>query len=104
MKKLHTFDFWEQPIAGMFKELLAGEGIECLIRNERLSTAMGEIPFVECFPELWVLDEETYPRAKLLLNAWLSNPAATETWTCPGCSEEIDGQFTACWSCGHLRD
>lgn len=91
-------------MAGMFKELLASEGIQCLIRNEQLSTAMGEIPFVECFPELWVLDEETYPRARLLLDAWLKTPPAAEAWDCPGCGEKIDGQFTVCWSCGALRD
>lgn len=103
MKKLHTFHPSEQPLAGMFKELLASEGIQCLIRNERLLTGMGEIPFVECFPELWVVDEETYPRAILLLRAWLEKPADTQSWTCPGCREEIAGHFTVCWSCGRLR-
>jgi len=91
-------------MAGMFKELLASEGIQCLIRNEQLSTAMGEIPFVECFPELWVLDEETYPRARMLLDAWLKTAPVAESWVCPGCGEKIDGQFTVCWSCGALRD
>jgi hypothetical protein len=24
-------------------------------------------------------------------------------WTCPGCGEEIEAQFTACWNCGAER-
>ena len=88
----------------MFKELLASEGIVCLVRNEQLASAIGEIPFVECFPELWVVDEEAYPRAKLLLDAWMRQSPTTPAWTCPGCGEEIDGQFAICWCCGQPRD
>ncbi len=104
MKKLHTFHSWEQPMAGMFRELLATEGVACLVRNEQLSTAIGEIPFVECFPELWVIDDEIYPRAKLLLEAWLKQSPEVAPWTCPQCGEEIDGQFSSCWSCGSSCD
>jgi len=91
-------------MAGMFKELLASEGIACMVRNEQLSSAIGEIPFVECFPELWVLDDETYPRAWLLLEAWLKTTPEVSSWVCARCGEEIDGQFSACWSCGTQRD
>ena len=88
----------------MYKELLAGEGIDCLVRNDRLTAALGEIPFVECFPELWVVDEEVYPRAKKLLDAWLSRGHSCETWHCPGCGEQIEGQFSVCWACGSDRN
>ena len=104
MKKLHTFNFWEQPMAGMFKELLTSEGIACMVRNEQLSTAMGEIPFVECFPEIWVIDDEVYPRARMLLDAWLKKSPENSPWCCPQCDEIIDGEFSACWFCGTLRD
>jgi len=105
MKKLHTFALWERPLAGMFKELLRQEGIDCLLRNEQLSAAIGEIPFIECYPELWVIDDEIYPRAHLLLAAWLreQDPAAPD-WRCPVCLELSEGQFNACWSCGYQRE
>lgn len=101
MKKLHTFNLWERPLAGMFKDLLAQEGIDCLIRNEQLSAALGEIPFTECYPELWVVDADIFPRAKLLLEAWLksADPNAAD-WICAGCGETSAGQFVACWACG----
>ena len=104
MKKLHTFSLAEQLLAGMYKELLAQEGIACLLRNEQLSTALGEIPFTECFPELWVLDAETYPRAKNLLDRWLSVSGDLADWRCFSCGEESLGHFNACWACGAERE
>ena len=106
MKKLHTFSLTELPLAGILKDFLAREGIECVLRNDKLLTAMGEIPFVECYPELWLLDEECLPRARMLLDGWLqsSGPAsAGRNWTC-ACGEVSEGQFGACWSCGRLRE
>lgn len=89
----------------MFKELLAKEGVDCLLRNDRLSAALGEIPFTECYPELWVIDEEIYPRAKLLLDAWLEVADQGEVdWVCAGCGEKVVGHFGACWSCGRLHN
>jgi len=103
MKKLHVFSFWDRLQASLLKEILVAEGIECLLRNDLLSSAMGEIPFIECSPELWLIDGETYPRAKLLLDAWLqTNGPSDEYWTCPGCGEVVQAHFGACWSCGTI--
>lgn len=101
MKKLHTFHLWERPQAGLFKDLLEKEGIVCLLRNEQLSAALGEIPFGECYPELWVVDTDVYPRARLLLDGWLkgADPAVAD-WICSGCGETLAGNFSACWACG----
>lgn len=103
MKKLHTFSPWERSLGNLYKDRLAQEGIACLLRNDDLVSVMGEVPFVECYPELWVLDDETWPRAKLLLEGWLAEPTDTSFWICPGCGEEIEGQFCACWNCGCER-
>ena len=64
MKKLQIFSHRERPLANLLRERLAGEGIVCLVRNDELSSALGEIPFVECYPELWVVDDEVWPRAQ----------------------------------------
>jgi hypothetical protein len=101
MKKLHIFTHRERPMANLLKERLAMDGIVCLVRNDELSTALGEIPFVECYPELWVVDDEVYPRARLLLDQWLSGMVPREeTWQCVRCGEILEGQFESCWQCG----
>jgi len=100
MKRLHQFQLWEGPQAAMYLDLLAREGIECLLKNDKLFSALGEIPFVECYPELWVLDEEVYPRARLLIDAWLHQTSPKEQdWRCSECGELCDPQFEQCWNC-----
>lgn len=104
MKKLHTFTIADRAEAGLIKELLEREGVACLIRNEQLFAALGEIPFLECSPELWVVDDEVWPRARLLLDNWLKGSEETSPWACPACGEVLEGQFGACWNCGRERD
>jgi len=104
MKKLHTFSLADRAEAGLLKELLEREGIACLIRNEQLFAALGEIPFLECCPELWVVDNEVWPRARLLLDSWLKSEAGGLPWTCAECGEMLEGQFGACWNCGTQRN
>lgn len=105
MKKLHTFGLWERPQAVLLKEIFTEEGVECLVRNADLSVAVGEIPMTECFPELWVIDDEMFPRARVLMDGWLNNDSAGNgPWTCQKCGEILDGNFGACWSCGLIRD
>jgi len=104
MKKLRAFGLGERPLALMLRAMLEAEGIACLLRNEELFAALGEIPFLECLPELWVIDDEVYPRARMLLEGWLSTDAeGAEPWLCPGCGERLEGQFGACWKCGRQR-
>jgi len=90
----------------MYQERLAREGIKCLVKNDRLSAAIGEIPFVECFPELWLIDNEVYPRARLLLDAWMAKTLDNEdeVWTCVHCQERVTQQFEVCWNCSRPRD
>ena len=104
MKKLYTFTLADRAEAGLLKELLEREGVACLVRNEQLFAALGEIPFLECFPELWVVDDEVWPRAKLLLDNWFKVDEVTASWSCPACDEVLEGQFGACWKCGKERD
>lgn len=104
MKKLRTFSYGDRSLAGLLRDILVQEGIECVLRNEQLASATGEIPFVECFPELWILDDEVFQRARIILDAWLTSPLNEPVWCCPHCHEISDGHFGACWSCGTLRD
>jgi hypothetical protein len=96
MKELITSINYSE--VGMLKSLLGAEGIACVIRNEHLNAATAGL---DCYPELWVLHDEDYARAQELLAGWrnLENQQR-ESWVCPGCGEEVAGQFASCWQCG----
>ena len=85
------------------KNLLEAEGIACEIRNELLSRLAGEIPFTECAPQLWLLDERDHARAQRILSDFCYGGASGPAWRCPKCGEALEGQFSACWHCGTPR-
>ena len=82
------------------RNLLEAEGIGTEVRNEMLSSAMGELPPAECQAELWVLRAQDVARADEVLRR--PAPIGPE-WTCADCSERSDFQFTQCWNCGALK-
>ncbi len=82
------------------RNLLEAEGIQSLVKNEFLSSAMGELPPAECQAELWVLRAEDEPRAAEILD----RPAPSgPDWGCTSCGEISGAQFSQCWKCGALR-
>jgi len=80
------------------RNLLQAEGIDVVVRNAILSSAMGELPPAECQAELWVMNEQDAARAQEVLNRNISGP----DWTC-ACGEKLGAQFTQCWRCGAYR-
>lgn len=83
------------------KNVLEAEGIRTVVRNEFLSSAMGEIPPAECQLEIWVLKDEEAQRADLLLKDSFSFKSGPR-WLCT-CGEPCEAQFTQCWRCGAYR-
>jgi NAD-dependent SIR2 family protein deacetylase len=80
------------------KNLLESAGIRAEVRNERLASAMGELPPAECQAEVWVAEESDVALAERLLREGVS--VTGEPWSCPRCGERLEPQFTACWRCG----
>ena len=81
------------------KNVLEAEGIRAVVRNQYLSSAMGDLPPAECQVELWLLNEADLARAEALLFA----PRTEQPeWTC-ACGEKLGAQFTQCWNCGRYR-
>lgn len=101
MKKVYGSH--DNLIIGHLKEVLEQQGIACLLRNGPLLGAAGELPPNECWPEIWVLDDTLWARARGIVDEVLQGEAAGPAWRCPGCGEELEGQFTACWRCGRPR-
>ena len=97
MRKVHTAESIIE-IAHL-RNVLETAGIACEVRNDRLGGVVGEIPFVECWPELWVRNPGDALRARGLIDAALSPVPDAQVWVCPGCGERIEPQFTQCWRC-----
>lgn len=81
------------------RNLLSEAGITTVVKNERLSGALGEIPYLETWPELWVIDATDAERARVLIAEAMSEAPAGSNWRCPGCGEANESQFGACWRC-----
>ena len=88
-------------LVSVFRSILEGSGISCWIKNEYLSAGIGELPPIDCWPQLCV-DDDDYPEAKRIVEEALSVKVMT-AWKCDSCGEEIEGQFTECWKCGEIR-
>jgi hypothetical protein len=99
MKRLHS---GKDPLMiGHLKNVLATFGIKCVAKNVDLISAAGELPPVECWPELWVVDDEKFGRARSILRKTLAPlHSVKKPWACAGCGETIEGQFSECWNCG----
>jgi rubrerythrin len=81
------------------RNILQQAGIATLVKNERLAGALGEIPYLETWPELWVVEQQQAERARALVAAAMSDGPASSSWVCESCGETHEGQFAACWRC-----
>lgn len=84
---------------------LESQGIKAIVRGEYLASGIGELPADLC--KVWIANDTQFDQADALLQAFLRGDAARmhahERWRCAQCSEELEGQFTTCWSCGTVR-
>ena len=97
MKRVYSS--YNSVLVHHIRNLLEAEGIETEVRNQMLSSAMGELPPVECQAELWVTDENEAHAQEVLRRPAPAGP----DWTCAACGEASGPQFTQCWRCGATR-
>lgn len=60
---------------------------------------MGEVPFIEIVPQLFVLEEKDLANAKQLMRLDLPDEQPGQDWVCPDCGTRLEGVFTHCWNC-----
>jgi hypothetical protein len=95
----------QHPLEAHFvKGLLEAEGIPAEVLGEVLWGARGEIPVsAETLPSVWVLNDEAVQPARRVVEAFVQGEVSLQAqgpaWICPGCGEELEPQFTACWQC-----
>ncbi len=80
------------------RNVLITAGIQCELRNQYLSGAMGDLPMIETWPQLYVDDADERFALSALARASAAAPGAP--WICEACGEQSEPQFTQCWRCG----
>lgn len=99
MKRLHCA--MDPLMIGHLKNVMAAAGIKCVTKKMDLISAAGQLPPTECWPELWVVDDDKLASAKAILKKTLAPlTAVKQSWVCQNCGERLEGQFTECWNCG----
>lgn len=94
-----VFSSWNLAAVHHARNVLDAAGIGAVVKNEYLSSAMGDLPPAECQAELWILREADQATAEQLL--FRSEPSGPG-WRCH-CGEELGAQFSQCWNCGSYR-
>lgn len=90
----NTIDVWQ------IRNLLEVEGIDTVVKNADMSSAFGEVPFVETWPEVWVKDPADYEHALDIVDEYLyAEDDDRPDWRCSKCRERNDAAFAVCWNC-----
>ncbi|MBW8328788.1 MAG: DUF2007 domain-containing protein [Thiobacillus sp.] len=85
--------------AQLAADALSSLGIASHIFNANAAGALGEVPFMQAQPEIWVDDDAQEARAREVL-ACLHDAPARDEKACPQCGETNPGNFMSCWQCG----
>lgn len=101
MKRVYTAETVVQ--ATHIQNVLEAAGIHSELRNHRLAGGVGEIPFLETWPEVWTAALDADHARELIEEALHGDIADLAPWNCPSCGERIEGQFAVCWQCGRER-
>ena len=101
MKRVYTAD--NRALAWHIKNVLESNTVEAEIRNDTLHSAQGAVPIVECYPEVWVVNDSDEETALRLIKEQLDTPDDDEQWHCDNCGEGNFSQFDLCWNCQSER-
>jgi hypothetical protein len=80
------------------RNVLLSAGIQSELRNHYLAGALGDLPMLETWPQLFVDDEDESAALRALARA--AQQPTGSPWVCTQCGEHSEPQFTHCWRCG----
>lgn len=84
--------------AQLVADTLASLGITNHIFNANAVGAMGELPYSQTNPEVWIEDQSQFMRAIDIITA-RSAPIFGSDKICPHCGEHNPANFLSCWQC-----
>ena len=89
--------------AHLLRGYLEAQGIAAVVRGEFLAGGIGDLPMDVC--SVCVVNDDDFREADALLRQFLKGEVVHgHAWRCASCGETLEGQFNACWNCGHERD
>jgi hypothetical protein len=98
MKKVYSAA--DLPQAHLLSHLLDHAGIAHYIANEYLQAGVGELPFTDTYPAIWLFDAVDYARARSVIEGFERASTRQGAWCCGVCGEDNPPTFELCWSCG----
>lgn len=98
-----AFSHPDPAIATLVANAMDEAGIDSVLRNQGYGAAMGEIPPVAAWAEVWIADADRLDEATRIARSSMTDETPTAPWTCAACGEVSEGQFRACWQCGEPR-
>ncbi|HEX9625853.1 MAG TPA: DUF2007 domain-containing protein [Acidiferrobacterales bacterium] len=83
---------------------LQSAGIAARILNEHAQGGLGELPFGDTYPEIWLDDDRDLIPARRILAEIDQAAHSTAVRRCPGCREDNPENFAICWNCGRSME
>ena len=102
---IKVFEDFDIMLVGHYQSVLDSNGIDTFMKNQFGTSGVGELPFVEVVPQLWVLNENDAGRAKELIKELHDDESgeSMQAWDCPECGTPQEPAFTHCWKCSSPR-
>ena len=97
MKKVYSTEILAN--AWNIRNVLEQHDIEAEVRNENLFSVSGEVPFIECMPEVWVKSLYSARAEQIIAEIENSIEVKGPDWFCPDCGESNTINFAVCWNC-----
>jgi len=66
---IKVFEDFDITLVGYYQSVLEANDIQTFMKNQFSTGGLGDLPFVEVIPQLWVLNEAEVPRAIAMLEA-----------------------------------
>jgi hypothetical protein len=85
--------------AQLASDALSSLGITNHIFNAHAAGALGEVPFLQAQPEIWIEEDSRENDALETLLQWRTASCDSEK-TCAACGGINPGNFLSCWQCG----
>lgn len=89
------------PQAHLVAGLLRHAGIESRVLKENAQGGLGDIPFGEAYPEVWIEHARDAQNARTIIAAFERAPLDAASSACPFCGEDNPANFELCWKCGN---